>query len=209
VPPTFTRLATEGGPTLPFVRQRHCLSDQQPLIALFQAISDEQGWNPGNQLQAYPRNSAYFGLFALGENGEETLIGGLQLVTGNGDEGLPVLTVWPELGLWGNPHVADIALLALSREHRGRPELFWLLCVEMWRYCRGHEITDLWVEVTPAKLALYRRLGWPLRIAGELRLHWGEACHPCTMTTEEVRQALETKARTSATYRRYLELADR
>lgn len=176
----------------------------EDIASLFERIAAEQNWCPGNQLRAYAKNSVYFGLLD-----GETLAGGLQLVIGNEDEGLPCLTVWPELGLQGRTDVADIALLALDKPYRGRQDLFWLLCVEMWRYCRESGIKTLWVEVTPTKLRLYRRLGWPLEIAGELRKHWDEDCYPCFMSTEGVRLAIEAKAATTPKYRKLLEQAYR
>lgn len=174
------------------------------ITSLFERIAAEQSWRPGNQLRAYPKNSVYFALLE-----GETLAGSLQLVVGNADEGLPCLTVWPELGLQSRNDVADIALLALDKPYRGREDLFWLLCVEMWRYCWDTGIRTLWVEVTPAKLRLYRRLGWPLEIAGQLRKHWDEDCYPCCMSTEGVRLAIEVKAEASPKYRKLLERAYR
>jgi GNAT superfamily N-acetyltransferase len=176
----------------------------ESLISLFERIAVEQEWRPGAQLRAYPFHSVYFGLFAGTE-----LAGGLQLVVSSESERLPCLTVWPELGLAQRPDVADIALLALDREYRGQQKLFWLLCVEMWRYCRDHGIATLWVEVTPARLQLYRRLGWPLEIAGDLRLHWGEECYPCHMAVEDVREAIEARAQSTPAYRKLLEQAYR
>jgi hypothetical protein len=72
----------------------------------------------------------------------------------------------------------------------------------MWRYCRSHDIATLWIEVTPANLHLYRRLGWPLQIAGPLRPHWGELCYPCWMTIEQIDEEMARKAVRSERYRR-------
>jgi hypothetical protein len=190
-------------------------TEKEALLTLFEAIAKEQGWKPGQELRAYPHSAIYFALMI-----DERLIGGLQLVVGQDSrkgpsrkQQLPFLTVWPELipqtKMQKHCGLADIALLALRSEYRGQRNLFWLLCIEMWRYCTQHNINTLWVEVTPAKLQLYRRLGWPLQIAGPLRQHWGEECYPCWMSTQSVAQALADKAARSAHYQHLLKQAYR
>jgi len=180
------------------------LEEAEPLLGLFESIIQEQGWKPGTQLRAYPTSAVYFGLELNG-----SIVGGLQLVTGNADEGLPCLSVWPELALQGRSDVVDIALLAIDPKQRGQQNLFWLLCIEMWRYCRDRQINFLWVEVTPQKLHLYRRLGWPLEIAGPLRKHWGEECYPCVMTTEAVNNQMALKSAKSPSYQQVFQLMHR
>jgi hypothetical protein len=177
-------------------------ADQDALLRLFEAISEEQGWHSDGQLRAYGEQSVYFGAYLNGE-----LVGGLQLVRGNEDGLLPCRSVWPELDLAGRMDVADIALLALKAEHRGRRGLFWPLCVAMWRYCIAEGITEVWAEVPPRNLALYRRMGWSLEIAGPLRLHWGEECFPCRMIIRQVEAAIQAKATSSLHYRAILEIA--
>lgn len=177
--------------------------EQEGLIKLFEEIANDEGWKPSDQLRAYPKSSVYFGLVI-----EDRLIGGLQLVIGNNTEGLPCLTVWPELGLQGYTDVADIALLALAKEYRG-PGHFWMLCVEMWRYCQTHAIQHLWVEVTPRNLRAYKWLGWPLEIQGELKLHWDEDCHPCSMSVSDVYNSIAIKSITSEFYKSVLAIANR
>jgi len=179
-------------------------AEARPLLSLFEHIAREQNWKPGKQLRAYPDSAVYFGLEV-----DDVLAGGLQLVHGNAHEGLPCLTVWPELDLQGRSDVADIALLALDPKIRGRQELFWLLCIEMWRYCRVHGIDSLWVEVTPTNLKLYHRLGWPLQVAGPLRKHWGEPCYPAAMTTSAIGQEIATRSLHSLRYRQILQLMHR
>lgn len=179
-------------------------SETETLLLFFESIAQEQDWKPSNQLRAYPLSSVSFGLEV-----NDLLVGGLQLIRGNETEGLPCLTIWPELALQNRMDVADIALLAIDPVQRGKQDLFWLLCVEMWRYCRDNHINRLWVEVTPAKLRLYRRLGWPLQIAGPLRKHWGEECYPCYMTLDAAKQEVATKASKSGYYRHILELSCR
>lgn len=177
-------------------------NEAEPLLSFFENIAQEQDWKPSDQLRAYPLTSVSFGLEVDGK-----LAGGLQLIHGNEIESLPCLTVWPELELQGRTDVADIALLAIDPAQRGKQDLFWLLCVEMWRYCRDNQIDYLWAEVTPANLRLYRRLGWPLQIAGPLREHWGEECYPCCMTLDAAKHEVEIKASKSDFYRRILELS--
>ena len=69
---------------------------------------------------AYEPWSVYFALRA--PDGE--VLGGLQLVRGNGAGVLPYRSVWPELALEGRTDVADVAVLALKQEYRGRGDLF-------------------------------------------------------------------------------------
>jgi len=174
------------------------------LLDLFERVAREQNWQPGEQLRAYGSHSVYFALMM-----REQVCGGLHLVLGGNGMALPCLSVWPELELEGCADVADIALLALEPSCRGAQALFWPLCVEMWRCCRSRGIVQLWAEVTPANLRRYRRLGWPLSVAGPLRLHWNELCYPCCMSVQDVADAIAAKARTSARYRHILEQAFR
>ena len=58
-------------------------------------------------------------------------------------------------------------------------------------------------------LRLYRRLGWPLTIIGELRLHWGEKCYLCSMGVREVADALASKAERASSYRLLVDQAHR
>ena len=65
------------------------------------------------------------------------------------------------------------------------------------------------IEATPPTLRLYRRLGWPLRIIGELRLHWGEQCYLCGMGVQDVADALVGKAQRARSYRILVDQAHR
>ena len=180
------------------------IDEIKAIIALFAEIAREQSWQPGDQLSAYQDCSTYFALKCGSE-----WIGGLQLVLAGKAAMLPCLTVWPELQLLGRPEVADIAMLALRQQYRGQRLLFWLLCIEMWRYCEASGISQLWVEVTPTNLRLYRRLGWPLKIVGPLRPHWGEDCLPCWMSIEEIDAEMAQRAERSQSYRTIYELMHR
>lgn len=166
------------------------------LLRLIEKIAGEQGWQPGDQLRAYIGHSVYFALRIKG-----VLAGGLQLVLDDGSGTLPCRTSWPELDLAGRTDVADVALLALTRECRGRSELFWLLCTELWRYCIFNRISELWFEVPPPVLRLYRRVGWPLEVKGPLREHWGEPTYPCSMPVSDLTAAFIHRAQSSETYR--------
>jgi len=164
------------------------LADTEALIRLFEQVAAEEGWSAGGQLRAFLQNAVYFSLYVGG-----TLAGGLQLVRPSTSGKLPGHAVWPELPD-PDPQSAHIVILALKREYRGCPERFWLLCAEMWRYCFRQRITHLYLEVTPATLKVYRRLGWPLEVIGEPRVHWGEDCVParfdlCAAAGEVVRRA--------------------
>lgn len=169
------------------------------LISLFKRLADDLGWQPGDQLDAYPHNSIYFGAMV----GEE-VAGGLQLVIANGVDPLPSHHVWPEIDLADRTDVAHAAIMALKPEYRAIPGLFTALTVEMWRYCALSGIAEIWHEATPPTLRVYRRIGWPLEITGPLRPHWGEDCFLCKMTTAAVAGNLVIKALRSQTHRETL-----
>ncbi|GAB1543648.1 hypothetical protein NUACC21_63240 [Scytonema sp. NUACC21] len=165
------------------------------VISLFEEIAIEQSWQPDNQLRAYPTSSVYFALYISGE-----LAGALQLVVGNSEEGLPCLTVWPELNLYNRTDVADVALMAFGQKYRGSRKLFWLVCIEMWRFCVNHNIVELWVEASPRIIEIEKRLGWPLQIAGPLRHHWEEASYPCRMSVATIAEIALARAQKSQQY---------
>ncbi|HVA91431.1 MAG TPA: hypothetical protein VNL71_16490 [Chloroflexota bacterium] len=160
-------------------------TEVEEVVRTFERLALSHDWAPDGQLRAYPDLSVYWAVRVDGR-----LAGGLQLVLGNTEGRLPVRTVWPELDLAGRADVADVALLAFCREHRGTAGLFWLVCAELWRYCAFHGIGELWFEIPPAILRLYRRIGWPLKVAGELREHWGELCYPCRLDVKELTDAM-------------------
>ena len=173
----------------------------EPLLALFESVARQEGWQPGGQIRAYRKHSVYFAASV----GEE-LAGGLHLVLG-GTDVLPVLTVWPELCLQRRKDVADVALVAVTPQFRVRHDLLWQLFLTMWRWCADNDIAELWAEVPVENLPLYNRLGWNLRVAGPERLHWGEPCYPCRVGIRELADDFARRARTSAAYRRRLEQA--
>jgi hypothetical protein len=139
------------------------------------------------------------------------LVGGLQLILGDLDRNLPLGLVWPDLPLSGRQDAAEVALLALSKDARGLFGQLWPLCplcLSLWRVCRARGILDLWAAVPPRNLPLYRRMGWPLRIVGPLRPHWGEECYPCLLNMDEAEWLVRERARTSPFYLRLVRLAE-
>ena len=139
------------------------------LIALLEGIAAELSWQPGEQLRRYEDQAAHFAASVDG-----VLAGGMQLVPASRCETLPCELVWPDVCLPKRGETAHISVLAVRQEYRGGAGLLWPLCVAMWRYCVEHHIEDISLEVTPDLYRLYRRLGWPLEIVGDLRQHWGE-----------------------------------
>jgi hypothetical protein len=171
------------------------------LVELFAAIAHEQGWQPAGALQRHLSRSVYFGLQEALPSA--TLVGGLQLVLPGPGGHLPCYEVWPEAGppqSTGSTRLAHIAMLGILEEHRGDSLAFWRLAVEMWRYCVEQRLSTLLIEVTPRVLPLYRRLGWPLQILEQPRMHWGEECYLCTLEIAEVAQVLLQRMPTSVQY---------
>jgi hypothetical protein len=178
--------------------------DVERLVRLFERIAAEEGWETGGQLRVHTLTAVHFAVFVEGE-----LAGGLQLVHHGTGSPLPCFGVWPELACEVSPDAAEVALLALRHEYRGANRLFRPLSVEVWRYCRHHGITELWAEVTPANLRIYRRFGWTFEVRGPLRPHWGEDCYPCQMRLDEAEAAFRKEAEQSSWRRELLPYADR
>ena len=176
----------------------------EELVRLLEVIADAEEWQPDGALRRWRERSVYLGLQASGR-----LAGGLQLVRPDDEGTLPYQTIWPEVLVGSPDRWAHAAVLALDEEVRGQSLLFWRLVVEMWRHCVGQGIATLTLEVTPRVLPIYRRLGWPLEIKGELRMHWGENCYLCSMGVPEVAEALLRRAETSAYYREIISQAFR
>ena len=167
------------------------------LIGTLELIAAELSWQPGKQLRKYEAEAIHFAASVDG-----VLAGGLQLVPASLCQTLPCELVWPDVCWPRRTETAHISVLALRREYRGNAGLLWPLCVAMWRYCALHQIADISLEVTPKTYQLYKRLGWPLEIIGDLRQHWGEDyCYLCRMGTAEVAGAMLMKAPRSDLYR--------
>jgi hypothetical protein len=177
----------------------------ETLVRLFEGVASEENWQPGEALRLWQDRSVYFALVVEGE-----IVGGLQLVQPDEATGkLSCQTIWPEVSIRSPRRVAHIAILALHKASRGTPLLFWRLGVEMWRYCVAESITNLFIEVTPRVMPLYQRLGWPLKIEGELRPHWGEDCYLCTLGIPEVAEAILRRSESSPYYREIIAQAFR
>lgn len=166
------------------------------LVAMLEQIAAELSWQPGEQLRNYVAEAVHFAAYIDG-----ALAGGLQLVPAAGCITLPWERVWPDVRLPRRNETAHISILAVKREYRGTGGLLWPLCAAMWRYCVARRIADISLEVTPDTYRLYRRLGWPLEIVGDLRTHWGEDCYLCRMGVAEVAGAMLMKAPRSTVYR--------
>lgn len=173
-------------------------------MGVFERIAAAEGWQPEGALRHWLDTSVYFAV----EVNSQT-VGGLQLVMSNREQPLPCESVWPEVPAGPSGRCAHVAILALEEAHRGQGLLFWRVVVEMWRHCVGTGITNLYLEVTPRVLPLYRRLGWPLEIQGELRMHWGEPCYLCSLGVPEVAEALLRRAESSPYYREIISQAFR
>lgn len=183
----------------------------QGLVRIFEGIAAAEGWEPGEGLRLWQHRSVYFGLEVRGQ-----VAGGLQLVLPDNEKPfltLPCQSVWPEVGVSAGSvpscRAAHIVVLALEEAVRGEGILFWNVVIEMWRYCIGEGITTLFIEVTPRVLPLYRRLGWPLVIQGDLRRHWGEDCYLCSLGIPEVAEVLLRRAEHSPYYRQIIAQAFR
>ncbi len=184
--------------------QAEPLDETEPLVRLFEQIACEQGWQPGQGLRSHQSVSLYLALTVAGE-----LAGGLQAVPGLLAAPLPYRAVWPEVDIPDIAATAHVTMLALARQYRGRPGLFWLLCVELWRWCRAGGICTLFLEATPATMRVYQRMGWPLEIVGELRPHWGEDCYLCRTDIRQMEKEISRRAGRSVRYRAFLEQAHR
>jgi hypothetical protein len=174
------------------------------LVRLFEGIAAAEGWQPEGALRRWTDRSAYFAAFV-----QARIAGGLQLASADASGRLPCQSIWPEVPIGMPSRAAHAAMLAIEPAFRGRSELFWSLGVEMWRFCVMEGISTLFLEVTPRVLPLYKRIGWPLEIRGERKLHWGEDCFLCSLGVAEVAEALLRRAEKSAYYRRIIAQAFR
>lgn len=170
-------------------------AETEGLVQVFERIALDLGWQPGEAIRANQPAAQHMAV-TVGES----VVGGLQVVLGNRGAVLPYRLVWPEVELPDVAATAHVTILALRPEYRWRFDLFWPLCVELWRLCRTGGIRTILLETAPPTLRLYRRLGWPLEIIGSLRPHWGEDCYLCRMDVRGVAAALTAKAERSQTY---------
>lgn len=174
------------------------------LVQVLEEIADELRWQPGRQLRDNA-GSAWHLAVKVGDR----LVGGLQAVPSGGNIPLPFRQVWPDVEAGKGDGVLHVTMLALTKEHRGKPHLFGTLCVELWRQCLAASLQTIVLEATPLTLRVYRRLGWPLEIIGDLRLHWGEPCYLCRMGVQDVATALSSKAHRADSRRTLIQQAYR
>lgn len=174
------------------------------LVDVLEGIAAELRWQPGEQLRNNEEAALHLAVLAGGQ-----IVGGLQAMFGSAASSLPCHHVWPEVEITDKAHALHVTILALQQEHRAHSCLFWPLCVELWRWSKQQGIQSILLEATPPTLRVYQRLGWPLAIIGDLRMHWGEPCYLCRMSVEEVEETLMEKAQRSAIYRTLVEQAHR
>ena len=171
------------------------LSEIRSLLKVFSAIADEEGWQPGNYLETVPTGSIHIALECDGE-----IVGGLQAVLPDAANKLPCHNVWPEVLL--PKHSIHVTIIAIKPEFRGRIELFWAICQDLWTYCADTNTKTILLECTPPMFAIYKRLGLPLQTVSEPRVHWGEMCFLTSVETVVVAGSVVMKARKSEVFRR-------
>lgn len=167
----------------------------QDVLDLFSRIAEEEGWQPGDYLKSNPPAAVHIALECDGE-----AVGGLQAVLPDNAGRLPCHRVWPEVVL--PKRTAHVAIIAVAAAHRGRIDSFWALCQDLWLYAADNRIEALSLECTERMLVVYRRLGLPLQVVGELREHWGEPCYLTKVDTVAVAGSVVIKARKSDVFRK-------
>ena len=178
-------------------------SEVESLLALLEEIAAELSWQPDDQLRDHAGRSIHFAAYV-----DDALAGGLQLVPASAGL-LPCERVWPDVRLPRRAETAHISILAVRREYRGAAGLLWPLGVALWRHCAAAGVLSVTLEATPKVYHLYRRLGWPLEVVGDLRPHWGEDCLLCRMGVAEVAGSLLLRATRSGTYRQIVGMMSR
>lgn len=169
--------------------------DVTALLALFTEIARQEGWQPGEALNIIPDHAVHFAL-----SDQDVLVGGLQIVMPSPTGILPCQSVWPDVVL--PPTVAHVTIIGIQAAYRGKIDHFWRLCQIVWCFCAEEGIEAVVLEVTPRMLALYRRIGLPLEIAGELHTHWGEPCYLASVDIVTVAGSVVMRARQSSLFRR-------
>lgn len=164
-------------------------------IEFLAQVSAEKGWQPPpGALEAYPDRSVF-----LVHRDESGILGALKLVRGGKNRRLPVMQVWPEFVLDTRNNIAELSVLALKTCSRGR-QAFLPLTAAVWRYCMSRGINELWAELEPRMVAVYRRFGWPFEVMGELREYWGDPLYPCRLFGEDWLDEHVTRADKSPRY---------
>lgn len=164
-------------------------------IEFLEQVSEEKGWQPPpGALEAYPDRSVF-----LVHQDESGILGALKLVWGGTGQRLPVMQVWPEFTLDRRNNIAELSVLAINTCARGR-QAFLPLTAAVWRYCMSRGINELWAELEPRMVAVYRRFGWPFQVMGELRDYWGDPLYPCRLFGEDWLDEHVTRADKSPRY---------
>ena len=166
------------------------------LISLFEQIAEEEGWSPDGQLRAHVGRSVYFAVSVGGE-----LAGGIQMELPDSSGTWSFETVWPEVRPEIDERAVYLSMFAFARKFRGDRTLFWLPCVEVWKYCKERGIADMWLAATPTTLAAYRRMGWPLEVRSEVRRHWGEDCFLTSMSLDALEASVVARSAKADTYK--------
>src|SRR5690242_16859955 len=94
-------------------------AETEACMGLLEAIAQEQGWQPGGQMRAYPEHSLHM-VAVVGS----AWAGALQMVVPNGDGWLPCLRVWPEVARLLTGRMAHGTALGLLPDYRGQFGLF-------------------------------------------------------------------------------------
>lgn len=175
-------------------------ADANELFDVFEQIGEEQGWDARRELSAFAQNSV-----CLVAARDQVPIGGIMLVLGNDSQGLPITDTWPELPLRGREDVVDLAMTGLLRAHRG--DLLSLSCLYfvVWKYCADNRITEIWTEVPPRHVRLYRRMWMPMSVMGEEREDCGRMHLPCRILVDELGAAVDREGRKSLAIGRILD----
>lgn len=154
------------------------------LLALFDQVAAEAGWQSNGELEAYSTRSWHIAATMDGQ-----LAGGIQIACRSASKCLPYHDVWPEVEVAAIDAV-EVTVLAVNKQYHRNTRVFWGLCVELWRLLLEEGVSQFVLEATPEMFARYRKLGWPLEIIGELREHMGEPCYLCKLDTNSVAGSL-------------------
>lgn len=171
--------------------------DVRAILELFSWIADEQEWQPGDYLSGAPEGAEHIAVCSEG-----VMLGGLQVVFPDTDGKLPYLRVWPEVVVPAQS--AHVTILGVRPECRGRAELFWTLVCDLWSMGADRGIECYLLEATPPMLTIYRRMGLPLEVIGELRMHWGEPCYLTKVDPVAFAGGIVMRARKSAVFNNLL-----
>lgn len=196
------RLLYEGSESAVFLLEG--TDERRQLRQLFGGVADELGWQPGTDFDGPCDLSHYLAIYCEGH-----LAGGIELRELDAVLHLPACATWPELRGEIGSYQAELIVLALTSEFRGKRQALWTLCTEMWRYCKTRGFEQLILVVPTPNLRVYNRLGWSLEVSGPERLHWGEPCLPCRLNVATVEAAMQSKARIAPSLRPLIDQAFR